>query len=163
MSWKNVQYENGKMRTSEGGSGGASNLSDLEDVDLTNLINGQILKWDEATEKFINTDNLADGLKYFKIIPIAPSYSTSARSITFAKLGTYSSIQGLVFCRYGIGYVQGWRESGDATIRASGNIISGSQMPSYSITENTKIRADLPAYNTMVFIGTTFGTVEILV
>ena len=36
------------------GSGGASAMSDLTDVNLTNLANGQILKYDSSTQKWIN-------------------------------------------------------------------------------------------------------------
>lgn len=54
MSWKNVQYQNGKLRTSEGGGGGASALSDLTDVDLTNLADGDTLVYDEQNQKWVN-------------------------------------------------------------------------------------------------------------
>ena len=56
MAWKNVQYENGRLRTSSGGSGGASNFADLEDVDLSNLQDGQVPKYNTTTEKWENAD-----------------------------------------------------------------------------------------------------------
>lgn len=36
------------------GSGGASSMEDLSDVELTNLANGQILKWDSTESKWVN-------------------------------------------------------------------------------------------------------------
>lgn len=57
MAWKNVQYENGKMRTSSGGGGGgASNFADLEDVDLSNLQDGQVPKYNATTGKWENAN-----------------------------------------------------------------------------------------------------------
>lgn len=56
MAWKNVQYENGKLRTSEGGSGGASNFADLNDVNFSNLQNGQVPKYNSNTHKWENAD-----------------------------------------------------------------------------------------------------------
>lgn len=56
MAWKNVQYENGKLRTSSGGSGGSSNFADLEDVDLSNLQNGQVPKYNATTGKWENAN-----------------------------------------------------------------------------------------------------------
>lgn len=55
MAWKNVQYENGKMRTSEGG-GGSSTFADLEDVDLSNLQDGQVPKYNSSTQKWENAN-----------------------------------------------------------------------------------------------------------
>lgn len=55
MAWKNVQYENGKMRTSESG-GGSSTFADLEDVDLTNPQNGQVPKYNATTGKWENAN-----------------------------------------------------------------------------------------------------------
>ena len=44
-----------------GGSGGASNLSDLSDVTITNVQNGQIIKWNSTTSKWENvTSQLND-------------------------------------------------------------------------------------------------------
>lgn len=56
MAWKNVQYENGKMRTSSGGSGGSSTFADLEDVDLSNLQDGQVPKYNATTGKWENAN-----------------------------------------------------------------------------------------------------------
>jgi hypothetical protein len=55
--WKNVQYKDGKMRTGEGGGGGGSStLAGLDDVDLNNLQDGQIIKWDATNNKFVNAN-----------------------------------------------------------------------------------------------------------
>lgn len=53
MAWKNVQYENGKLKTSEGG-GGSSTFSGLEDVSFSNLQNGQVPKYNSTTQKWEN-------------------------------------------------------------------------------------------------------------
>lgn len=58
MSWKNVQYKDGKMRTSEGGGGGGSStFSGLEDVSFENLQNGQVPKYNSITQKWENKSN----------------------------------------------------------------------------------------------------------
>lgn len=54
MSWKNVQYKDGKLKTSEGGSGGSSTFAGLDDVNFTNLADGQIPKYDSQSEKWVN-------------------------------------------------------------------------------------------------------------
>lgn len=60
MSWKNMQYKDGKMRTNEGG-GGASNFADLDDVSFENLQNGQVPKYNSTTQKWENKeDSLAN-------------------------------------------------------------------------------------------------------
>lgn len=56
MSWKNVQYENGKYRTSEGGGGGSSTFADLDDVSFSDLQNGQIPKYNSTTQKWENAN-----------------------------------------------------------------------------------------------------------
>ena len=53
-----MQYQNGKMRTSEGGGGGGSStFSGLEDVSFSNLQNGQIAKYNSTEEKWENEEN----------------------------------------------------------------------------------------------------------
>lgn len=54
--WKNVQYKDGKMRTGEGGGGGSSTLADLEDVNISSPSDGQALRYDNATSKWVNAD-----------------------------------------------------------------------------------------------------------
>ena len=44
-----------------GGSGGASNLSDLDDVTITNIQNGQILKYNSTTSKWENVNDTGGG------------------------------------------------------------------------------------------------------
>lgn len=62
MSWKNVQYQNGKYRTSEdGGGGGSSTFADLDDVSLSNLQNGQVPKYNSATQKWENANESGGG------------------------------------------------------------------------------------------------------
>lgn len=56
MSWKNVQYQNGKYRTSEGGGGGSSTFADLDDVNFTNLQNGQVPKYNSTTQEWENAN-----------------------------------------------------------------------------------------------------------
>lgn len=45
----------------ENGGGGASALSDLTDVELTNLANNQIIKWDSANSKWVNANESGGG------------------------------------------------------------------------------------------------------
>lgn len=61
MSWKNVQYENDKMRTSEGGGGGSSTFAGLDDVSFNNLQNGQVPKYNSTTHKWENADESGGG------------------------------------------------------------------------------------------------------
>lgn len=62
---KNYQYDStnsvdpttGKWRELQtGGGGGSSTFADLDDVDLNNLQNGQVPKWNSQTEKWENAD-----------------------------------------------------------------------------------------------------------
>lgn len=61
MAWKNVQYENGKYKTSEGGGGGSSTFADLDDVSFSNLQNGQVPKYNSTTQKWENADESSGG------------------------------------------------------------------------------------------------------
>ena len=61
MAWKNVQYENGKMRTSEGGGSGSSTFADLEDVSFSNLQDGQVPKYNSSTQKWENANESGGG------------------------------------------------------------------------------------------------------
>ena len=62
MAWKNVQYENGKMRTSEGGGGGGSStFAGLDDVSFNNIQNGQVPKYNSTTQKWENADESGGG------------------------------------------------------------------------------------------------------
>ena len=53
MSWKYVQRndETGAYRTVN-----APNLVDLGDIDIDNLQDGQIIKWDAQNQKFVNAN-----------------------------------------------------------------------------------------------------------
>ena len=59
--WKNVQYKDGKYRTSDEGGGGASALTDLSDVNVSSPSNGQVLKYDAQNEKWVNEDESGGG------------------------------------------------------------------------------------------------------
>lgn len=60
--WKNVQYKDGKMRTSEGGGGGGSStFAGLDDVSFSNLQNGQIPKYNSTTHKWENANESGGG------------------------------------------------------------------------------------------------------
>ena len=60
--WKNVQYKNGKMRTSEGGGGGGSStFAGLDDVSFNNLQNGQVPKYNSTTQKWENANESGGG------------------------------------------------------------------------------------------------------
>lgn len=60
--WKNVQYKDGKMRTSEGGGGGGSStFAGLDDVSFDNIQNGQVPKYNSETQKWENADESGGG------------------------------------------------------------------------------------------------------
>ena len=52
---------NGIEYAGSGSGGGASALADLTDVNLTNIQDGQIIKWDDAIQKFINANESGGG------------------------------------------------------------------------------------------------------
>lgn len=59
--WKNVQYKDGKYRTSDEGGGGASALTDLTDVNVSSPSDGQVLKYDSTTQKWKNENESGGG------------------------------------------------------------------------------------------------------
>lgn len=59
--WKNVQYKDGKYRTGEGGGGGSSTFAGLDDVSFNNLQNGQVPKYNSATQKWENANESGGG------------------------------------------------------------------------------------------------------
>lgn len=61
MAWKNVQYENGKYKTSESGGGGSSTFAGLDDVNFSNLQNGQVAKYNSTTQKWENANESGGG------------------------------------------------------------------------------------------------------
>lgn len=67
------------------GGGGASALEDLTDVDLTSLEDGQILKWDDSSSKWVNADEsqgssgtITQALAYKYLTPTAYGNLSSA-------------------------------------------------------------------------------------
>lgn len=63
--WKNVQYKDGKMRTSEGGGGGGSStFAGLDDVSFNNVQNGQVPKYNSTTQKWENANESGGGSEH---------------------------------------------------------------------------------------------------
>lgn len=54
--WKNVQYKDGKFQTGSGGGGGSSTLAGLDDVNISSPSDGQVLRYDNASSKWVNAD-----------------------------------------------------------------------------------------------------------
>ena len=66
--WKNVQYKDGKMRTSEGGGGGGSStFAGLDDVSFSDIQNGQVPKYNSDTGKWENA-NESGGDSPFSVV-----------------------------------------------------------------------------------------------
>lgn len=61
MAWKNVQYQNGKFKTANGGGGGASSLTDLDDVNVSSPSGGQVLKYNSSSNKWENANESGGG------------------------------------------------------------------------------------------------------
>lgn len=61
--WKYLQYnvENGQKRTGDGPSGGSSTFAGLDDVNLSNLQNGQVPKYNSTTHKWENANESGGG------------------------------------------------------------------------------------------------------
>lgn len=61
--WKYLQYniETGQKRTGDGPSGGSSTFAGLEDVNLSNLQNGQVPKYNSTTHKWENANESGGG------------------------------------------------------------------------------------------------------
>lgn len=69
--WKNVQYKDGKFQTSTGGGGGASALNDLSDVKISSVSDGQVLKYDNATSKWVNANGSGGNISDLDDVSIA--------------------------------------------------------------------------------------------
>lgn len=80
--WKNVQYKDGKLKTSEGGSGGASNFADLDDVNISNLQNGQVPKYNSTTEKWENKEDSLANLSDVSMLTLSDKQVLSYNSRT---------------------------------------------------------------------------------
>lgn len=89
--WKNVQYKDGKMRTSSGGGGGGSStLAGLDDVDLNNLQDGQIIKWDATNQKFINANESGGDSTTFEIVTDTWTYDNGT-TVTLSLTKSYTN------------------------------------------------------------------------
>ena len=66
--WKYVQRNKntGQYKTTEegGGGGGSSTLAGLDDVNISSATDGQVLKYDDATSKWVNANQSATGHTY---------------------------------------------------------------------------------------------------
>lgn len=83
---KNVMYGGGS------GGGGASAISDLTDVELTNLADGQILKYDATNQKWVNDDESGGGVGYSRTA-LYTNPITSAGEVTLSDdISNYDSI-----------------------------------------------------------------------
>jgi len=66
-----------------GGGGGASAISDLTDVDLDNLSDGQVLKWNATTQKWENANESGGGgAGYTETTLFTGTYRTTSGEIT---------------------------------------------------------------------------------
>lgn len=74
--WKStnpVDQTLGKWREFESGSGGASDLDDLGDVEITDIADGDVLKYDATEEKWVNGEDVG-GAGRAKSSAIAPVF-----------------------------------------------------------------------------------------
>lgn len=87
----NVNNTNGLIKIigvkyGSGGGSGASSVSELTDVELNNLSDGQILKYDATNEKWVNADGSGGGSgSAIEIIPITDPTNTTSRTFTLSK------------------------------------------------------------------------------
>lgn len=72
-----------------GGGSGSSTLAELTDVDLDNLSDGQILKWNATTEKWENADESGGG---GSTVTITPTLSTGTKIADFEIDGTQGEL-----------------------------------------------------------------------
>lgn len=172
MAWKNVQYENGKYRTSEGGGGGGSStLAGLDDVLLASIVNGQILQWDADSQKFVNKDKVnSDSVKTPQDSNsgqrLASRYigaaGSSQATFPFVKFtGTWQDLTGIIIHRHGLTSIS-YGINGSYSIDTSDtSYISGrrsANMPTSSYDSSTHIISiTLKPYEWAYFIGATHG------
>ena len=63
MSWKYVQYENGKMKTTSSGGGGSSTLEGLDDTNISSPSNKQVLQYNSTQSKWVNSNPAVSDVK----------------------------------------------------------------------------------------------------
>ena len=137
--WKNVQYKDGKFQTSTGGGGGGSStLAGLDDVNLTNIQNGQILKYDSESNKFVNSDILVSGITcvFRGDIPANSYVDVAVNEGTYLFLPKSTSVHGIIAVFYD-------SESGGTV--STDTLASGKNMNifSFSKPQNGYIRISL--------------------
>lgn len=75
------------------GGGGSSAISELTDVDLDNLLDGQILKWNAATQKWENADESGVGSGYSETILFSGDFYTNAELQLDDDINNYDAIK----------------------------------------------------------------------
>lgn len=85
--------------------GGASAISDLADVDLDNLSDGQILKWNDTTEKWENADESGGGGSYTETELFSGNASTAGNVQLSDDIGNYDEI--VIWCGWSASNVNG--------------------------------------------------------
>lgn len=93
--WKNVQYKDGKYRTSDEGGGGASALTDLTDVNVLSPSDGQVLKYDSTIQKWKNADESGGGVEDVEVNGISVVNAQNVAEIKSYKEVTQAEYQAL--------------------------------------------------------------------
>lgn len=119
--WKNVQYKDGKMRTSEGGGGGGSStFAGLDDVSFDNLQNGQVPKYNATTQKWENADESGGTVTDVQVDGVSVVNQQGVAEIESGSLNIqYFHCNGTIFKNGGSGTITG---NGSASILICGNI-----------------------------------------
>lgn len=120
------------------GSSGTSNLADLNDVDLTNLADEQILKYDFENNKFVNSDLLVSGITcvFRGDVPANSYVDVAVTEGTYLFSAKSTSVHGIIAVFYD-------SESGGTV--STNTIASGQNMNifSFSKPQNGYIRISL--------------------
>ena len=129
------------------GGGGASALADLTDVNLTDIQDGQIIKWDDATQKFVNADESGGGGGGSATISEESLYvATSSATGTYALLKSIDNFD----------FIAIWY--GDWNERTSwGNYVLYS-VASLNANHNAGLKISVIGYSTRYTIIDIYGT-----